>query len=841
MDRRQFLKWGSFVTTTALTTGLSGCFSESNHDPEMPAAASGDGWKFPQSIVSADPKSDSIILWTRVVPSSMSDVATPASDTSIRLLLTAADNAALLGTNTALSGTLLMDQTVPAYAGFDGSVRHKVTGLSANTTYFYQFVAGNVRSKVGRFKTAPAANASVDQLKFAFITCQDWSINHWGGFDYIAKNESLDFFVHLGDYIYETVGEAFQTGAVEALHTPLALPNGEFKNGTSGAKYATTLADYRYLYKQYRTDPRLQAVHERFAMIAVWDDHEFSDDCWQDAQTYTNGSYSATLGGDNTHQKDRRRNANRAWYEFMPADIALDESVNGFNTVKIYRDFQFGTLAHLIMTDQRLYRSDHVIPEAAPNPATGQEIGSVGARYMVPATSLAAIEATKIDAAGKLGMESLGMTTILGATQREWWKTKMASSTATWKLWGNEVTLLRMGLNGTNAIATLFALNAISSLATSIGTAAASTGGNVAVAAALVAAMTAGMSQAGAAAVGTAIATADATAGGNLTLNGGVAAAMGAGATTTQGGLATNAYLAARDAAAGGATAQATAGAQVIAFGYIKPDIQTNKQNSAFVINAGKQTALAPYFTNFVVSADQWDGFNAERKQLMQHLKTSNIKNVVALTGDIHAFFAGTVHDDYDASNGGTPVMVDLVTAGMSSDSFFSYLRDAVGSLSADLANLIYRDISIPVTGLGTLSVKFDLLDYTMGRSAPTLDNLAEQVRVQVRGALAKAGLPEAMLDATASQVLAGLKASSSFNTTLLGLANQLASLNSNPWLKHINTDAQGYAVVTLTGNSLNCTFKQFNKLVGTTAPGSVIARTTTAVVNKDVAAVTVS
>ncbi|MEG2880632.1 MAG: alkaline phosphatase D family protein [Comamonas sp.] len=31
--------------------------------------------------------------------------------------------------------------------------------------------------------------------------------------------------------------------------------------------------------QKYRTDARLQAVHERFALVAIWDDHEFSDDC----------------------------------------------------------------------------------------------------------------------------------------------------------------------------------------------------------------------------------------------------------------------------------------------------------------------------------------------------------------------------------------------------------------------------------------------------------------------------------------------------------------------------------------------------------------------------------
>lgn len=833
MDRRQFLKYSGLFTTTALasglTTTLSGCVVD------LPPLATGKNWKFPQSIASADPRPDSVVVWARVVNSALSDVASvPAgTDVTIGLRITSADNSSLLGSNAPLRGRLVAELPVPAYSDFDGTARHKVTGLEPSKTYYYQFIAGSVRSNVGRFKTAPAKQADVSQLKFAFISCQDWSINHWAGYSELAKSDDLDFFIHLGDYIYETVGEAFQTGLVESRHTALSLPDGVYKNGTSGAKYANTLNDYRYLYKQYRTDSRLQAVHERFAMIAIWDDHEFSDDCWQDAETYDNGTFNGAVG-DNTHQKSRRLNANQAWYEFMPADIRYDEKAADINGIQIYRDFQFGKLAHLVMTDERLYRADHLIPEAAPNPLTGQALGSIGSRYMVPSATLASVEAAKIAAAGG----DLALVSMLGTTQRAWWKDTMQSATATWKLWGNEVSLLRMGLSGTDAIATLLALNSISTLATQIGsTAAAATGGNAPVAAAIVAAVVAGADQTTAGAAGMAIATADALSTDPL------AAAVGAGLAPAQAGIATACYNAAKAAAAGGMTAQVTAAAQTLAFGFIKPNVQANKQNSPFVIASGKQAALAPYFSQFLLNADQWDGYNGERKNLMQHLRSHDVKNVVALTGDIHSFFAGTVNDDFDANGGGTPTMVDLVTAGMSSDSFFSYLRDAVGSLSSDLATLVYYPISIPTgTPLGTLNITFNLLDYTMGQTAPTLDLLAEQARVQVRGALAQAGAPEAQLDTLTEQMLAGLKASSSFNTSLLGLAQQLSGLNSNPWLKYARTDAQGFAVVTLTPDKLSCQFKQVNRLVGNNAPSTaVIARTTTATVARDVVGVTIN
>jgi len=835
MDRRQFIKMGGFITVSVATGGLAGCGGGSSTSatpaPGLPLAT-GANWKFPQSIASGDPRPDSIVLWTRVVPASVDNVASPSgkSEVSVRLVVTAADNSASLGGNKALDGTAVVDVQLALDPAFDNTIRNKVTGLLPNQVYFYQFIAGDVRSNVGRFKTAPAADASVDQLKFAYLTCQDWSINHWGALDYIAKNEKLDFIVHLGDYIYETVGDAFQVGAVETRHDALSLPDGTFKNGVSGAKYATTLADYRYLYKKYRTDSRLQAVHERFAFIAIWDDHEFSDDCWQDTQTYAEGE---------KHDTPRRRSANQAWFEYMPADVNLDTGGTGFQNIKIYRDFQFGKLMQLVMTDERLYRADHVVPEQMANPATGLPLGSIGARYLVAQDLYNGIEAQKMGALSAAGADPLSAAAMLGATQREWWKATMKASTATWKLWGNEVSLLRMGLNGTDAIATLVALQSIATLATNIGTTAAtSTGGNVPVAGAIVGAVTAGASASLAAAAATAIAT-SAAGGGDTSAR--LTAAVGAGLNSTQAGVAVLAFGQAEASAkaAGSATAQATAAAQGIAVGYIKADVQANKAASAFVVASGQAAALAPYFRKFLINCDQWDGYNAERKALMSHLKSNNIGNVVALTGDIHSFFAGTVSDDYDAAGGGTPVMVDLVSAGVSSDSFFTYLRDAAAGLGS-LATLVSYPLAVPVPNVGTVNLNVDLLDYTMGKAAPTVDSLAASLTVQLRGALAAKGVPEAALDATVDAVLAGIKADAGFTGSLLPLAQQLASLNSNPHLRHLNTDAQGFTVVTLTPGSLVAQFKQVNKIVGGNAPANVIAKVTNAAVTAGQVAVNV-
>lgn len=650
MDRRQFLKWGSFVTVTAATTGLAGCGGDDDNTPTTPttppATDPGAGFTFQQGVASGDPKPDSVMLWTRVNGNNGGKAV------NVQLQVSAqADFSALI-----------VNSTLSALPDWDYTLRNKVTGLAASTTYYYRFIVGGQTSPVGRTKTAPAAGTPLSQLKFAFITCQDWSVNHWAGMEELV-NEDLDFVVHMGDYIYETVGAAFQTGKVESRHAQLTLPDGTPRD--DGARYATTINDYRYLYKSYRSDARLQALHARFPVIAIWDDHEFSDDCWQDRQTY-----SAT--DDATPRTARRRAANQAWFEFMPADVSFNQADTSFQNIQIYRSFTFGNLATLVMTDERLYRADHVIPEQA----AGSEIGS---RYFVPKATLAGLEAQKI--AGASG--ALTPVSILGDTQRNWWQQQMGGATTTWKLWGNEVSMLRMQIDGALAVGSLLA-------------------------AGIIAAIPALASQ-------------------QTNLIGAIAADL----TTAKGN---GTYSAPAFATLRGLLASLTV---------------PSPQIDALVTQLTAALPPQMLIDKFILNADQWDGYNAERKAMMAFLKSQNIGNVVALTGDIHAFFAGPVMDDYDAPSP-APVMVDLVTAGLSSNSFQSYFKSVVDS-------------------------------------DPAFTAAAPLVYTTQNGAVVN-----------------------TFNSTLTTF---------NPWLRYVDTDAQGYAVVTLTAAKLSCSFHKLKTIANGTAP----------------------
>ena len=166
MERRNFLRFGGFAAVSVAT--LSGCGGGSSSPAPATAspAAGGGGWKFPQSVASGDPRPDSVVLWTRCVPTSADDVLTSTTPAfGIRLVVSSGDHAAKLGTNQALASELVLDVLQDVKPEFDHTVRHKVTGLKPASVYYYQFAAGDVRSNVGRFKTAPAQDADVAQLR----------------------------------------------------------------------------------------------------------------------------------------------------------------------------------------------------------------------------------------------------------------------------------------------------------------------------------------------------------------------------------------------------------------------------------------------------------------------------------------------------------------------------------------------------------------------------------------------------------------------------------------------------------------------------------------------------
>lgn len=384
---------------------------------------------FPQGVASGDPKADRVVLWTRVEPREAGKMATEDVDLEV---VVAKDEAL----------TEIVARTpVKAEAKSDHTVRVVPTGLEPGRHYWYRFeVAGaGDTTQVGRTKTAPSADADVP-VKFAMCACQDYIGRQWHAWKALLDEKlELDFVMFLGDYIYESVNDArFQsTSTNRKIELPDGIDTSEKQDKTRIA--ASTLADYRTIYKAYRKDPLLREVHRLYPFVVTWDDHEFADDCWQDHSTSFNGKDPKTGGpsADDEKSTQRRTNANRAFWEHQPIDVVYKPHLFFPADIVIYRNLRYGKHVEIFMTDQRQYRADHLIPEGVgADISVGKFIDYtiIGTRYFIRKSGFDVKEAS-------------AKPTLLGATQKAWFLDAVKKSTATWKVWGNEVQVYQMALD----------------------------------------------------------------------------------------------------------------------------------------------------------------------------------------------------------------------------------------------------------------------------------------------------------------------------------------------------------------------------------------------------------
>lgn len=311
---------------------------------------------FPQAVASGDPRPNTVVLWTRLDP----DVFPDATTLELELFYDAALTLPVpLGPG--------RTQTLALHA-HDGCVKVRVEGLEPATSYAFRFVVQRedgtyASSPLGVTKTAPDASTDVP-VRFAVLSCQDFIGRYYNALAHLAQQQ-IDFVVHLGDYIYETTGDPSFQMASEARSIVFRDAAGAltFQSETSTFQAARSLDNYRQLYRTVRSDPALQRLHARVPWIVVWDDHEFSNDCHGATATYTEGRVDET-------DLQRRANANMAWFEYMPVDyddpsFVYDGTRPPPDDISIHRDFVFGRHLHLLMTDLRSRRTDHLIAEDA--------------------------------------------------------------------------------------------------------------------------------------------------------------------------------------------------------------------------------------------------------------------------------------------------------------------------------------------------------------------------------------------------------------------------------------------------------------------------------------------
>ncbi|MCB0502843.1 MAG: alkaline phosphatase D family protein, partial [Bacteroidetes bacterium] len=268
---------------------------------------------FYHGVASGDPTENSVIIWTRVTPDVDGDIEVEwriSKDT--------------LFTDTLQQGIFTTN------ADRDYTVKVDVQGLDANTYYYYEFSALGKNSIMGRTKTAPDQINSIDQLRFAVVSCANYPSGYFTVYEEVYERNDVDAVLHLGDYIYEYGENALLSGPRQNL------PNHEI----------IELADYRLRHATYKLDEDSRKMHQNFPIISTWDDHESANNSWRDGAD----NHSPNSEGE---WSVRKAVSHQAYYEWMPIRIP-DEN----NYDRIWRKMSYGNLADIFVLDTRLYDRD---------------------------------------------------------------------------------------------------------------------------------------------------------------------------------------------------------------------------------------------------------------------------------------------------------------------------------------------------------------------------------------------------------------------------------------------------------------------------------------------------
>lgn len=397
MQRRNFLKlMGAALATPYMVVGRTvqaSPYAELYlNDLTGNWSTRGQPSTFPCSVASGDPCDSGVVLWTKLG----TEAVTPDQPLIVQIARDPEFQQGELNLK-------ILAKDLSADRDFTVNIDLE-TLLQPGTTYYYRFIYNSVVSRTGRCKTLPSADQSIDKTRFAVITCQDYTTGYYNAFSHLAQ-EDIDFVVHLGDFIYEYAEYA----GFDNFARPLTLP--------SGNKVADTLEDYRFLYTTYRRDPNLQRAMEQHTFIITWDDHETADNAFWDYERDTLGlpSYDDRRNDSATGLRELRRAAQRAWIEYVPARVQVDETAShAFDYLKLYRHFRVGNLMQLFMTDSRTYRTEE--------PCKG---GSAWENYWC------------------YDYQNSSQT-MLGHEQRNWLIDGLTQSDAKWKVWGNQTLLAQL-------------------------------------------------------------------------------------------------------------------------------------------------------------------------------------------------------------------------------------------------------------------------------------------------------------------------------------------------------------------------------------------------------------
>ena len=306
MKRRSALKASSLAAIGLTATINGGCSKNTFY--------------FNHGVASGDPLSDQVILWTRVTPEQPGPI-------EVILEVSSSSDFNNIAFTKSLKTSSLTDYTVK----YDFSIQDI---FQSGEIFYYRFKAGTAISESGKTKTLAL---NINKVKIGVFSCSNFPAGFFNAYQAAAEKNDLDLWLHLGDYLYEYPMGGYATSNAKKLgRVPSPLHE------------IITLADYRERHAQYKLDHGSKALHSNAPIIAVWDDHEFSNDAWK------KGAKNHAIDGSEGDFYARRSAAIKAYHEWMP----IREQQN---KRKIFREFKIGKLIQLLMLDTRQYERDKQI------------------------------------------------------------------------------------------------------------------------------------------------------------------------------------------------------------------------------------------------------------------------------------------------------------------------------------------------------------------------------------------------------------------------------------------------------------------------------------------------
>ncbi|KAK5939260.1 hypothetical protein PMZ80_008563 [Knufia obscura] len=310
---------------------------------------------FTHGVASGDPYPDSVVLWTRCSPVYDDDKSNVTVSGTVPLFNHDTEEYVSISTAPVCVDwqvSTSADMAKPVTSGrvytssdIDYTIKVEATKLQPFTQYYYRFGVCNSTnySPVGRTKTSPTADDDTAAVNLAVYSCSNYNFGFFSAFGNTARKNSVDFVVHLGDFIYEYAEGAYGWGWSIGR---IPQPNAELR----------TLYDYRKRHATYRADLDSIDSFQNYAWIPVWDDHEVGDNTWRDGMADQNNTeasfiqYDIEFGGEYISFDQRKMNAVRAYFEWMPIrQVEMDDNL------RIWRSFSMGTLFDLMMLDTRDY------------------------------------------------------------------------------------------------------------------------------------------------------------------------------------------------------------------------------------------------------------------------------------------------------------------------------------------------------------------------------------------------------------------------------------------------------------------------------------------------------